>query len=195
MEDMDHQLGTDFSTRQGQPTASTSNLKPPNVSNPIKVLPLVVQRDIEVISSAQKFSEPTEPIRARPCHKISERRRDYRIRPYTRPYRERSRTFSENTDTSTSTHLETRILIEKIIAEVIDPAMDIDTSAMEVSTNNNNTLPGRVGSAGRIIDSKVQVVKKSKSLEDIRRENIDGSQPSHEMEFVSSYIQKLKVQD
>lgn len=39
------------------------------------------------------------------------------------------------------------------------------------------------------------VMKKSRSLEDVRVENIDGSQPSHEMEFVSSRIQKLKVQE
>lgn len=38
-------------------------------------------------------------------------------------------------------------------------------------------------------------LKKSKSLENVRVENIDGSQPSHEMEFVSSRIQKLKVQE
>lgn len=38
-------------------------------------------------------------------------------------------------------------------------------------------------------------LKKCKSLENVRVENIDGSQPSHEMEFVSSRIQKLKVQE
>lgn len=38
-------------------------------------------------------------------------------------------------------------------------------------------------------------LKKCKSLESVRIENIDGSQPSHEMEFVSSRIQKLKVQE
>lgn len=38
-------------------------------------------------------------------------------------------------------------------------------------------------------------LKKCKSLESVRVENIDGSQPSHEMEFVSSRIQKLKVQE
>lgn len=40
-------------------------------------------------------------------------------------------------------------------------------------------------------------MKKSKSLEDVRAEvlNYDGSQLSHEMEFVSSRIQKLKVQE
>lgn len=38
--------------------------------------------------------------------------------------------------------------------------------------------------------------KKSKSMEDVRAEvNVDGSQLSHEMEFVSSRIQKLKVQE
>lgn len=39
-------------------------------------------------------------------------------------------------------------------------------------------------------------LKKCKSLESVRAENIDGSQPSHhEMEFVSSRIQKLNVQE
>lgn len=38
-------------------------------------------------------------------------------------------------------------------------------------------------------------LKKSKSLESVRVENIDGSLTSHEMEFVSSRIQKLKVQE
>ncbi|XP_031630577.1 uncharacterized protein LOC116345401 isoform X2 [Contarinia nasturtii] len=39
-------------------------------------------------------------------------------------------------------------------------------------------------------------LKKCKSLESVRVENIvDGSQPSHEMEFVSTRIQKLKVQE
>lgn len=38
-------------------------------------------------------------------------------------------------------------------------------------------------------------LKKSKSLESVRVENIDGSLPSHEMEFMSSRIQKLKVQE
>lgn len=39
-------------------------------------------------------------------------------------------------------------------------------------------------------------LKKCKSLESVRAENIDGSQPSHhEMEFVSNRIQKLKVQE
>lgn len=38
-------------------------------------------------------------------------------------------------------------------------------------------------------------LKKCKSLESVRVENIDGSQPSHEMEFVSSRIQKLKVHE
>ena len=38
---------------------------------------------------------------------------------------------------------------------------------------------------------------KSKSLEDLVRaiKSIDGSLPSHEMEFMSSRIQKLKVQE
>lgn len=36
-------------------------------------------------------------------------------------------------------------------------------------------------------------LKKCKSLESVRVETIDGSQPSHEMEFVSSRIQKLNL--
>lgn len=40
------------------------------------------------------------------------------------------------------------------------------------------------------------LLKKSRSLEDVRaEEQVDGSQLSHEMEFVSSRIQKLKVQE
>lgn len=42
---------------------------------------------------------------------------------------------------------------------------------------------------------KLNVLKKSRSMEDVRAEAVDGSQMSHEMEFVSSRIQKLKVQE
>lgn len=59
-----------------------------------------------------------------------------------------------------------------------------------------------IGTSATILSSRLankqttlQQWKKSKSFEDVRAENIDGSQPSHEMEFVSSRIQKLKVQE
>lgn len=73
------------------------------------------------------------------------------------------------------------------------------TSAFN-SLHNNATTPGTataLNAPGRITNKQtvLQHWKKSKSLEDVRAENIDGSQPSHEMEFVSSRIQKLKVQE
>lgn len=64
-------------------------------------------------------------------------------------------------------------------------------------TNVGIGMRGGGGSAG-IPHNKVAnsaFLKKSRSLEDVRVENLDGSQPSHEMEFVSSRIQKLKVQE
>lgn len=67
--------------------------------------------------------------------------------------------------------------------------MDISTT----NNNNNDGLPGRFRTPTAVLITKV--LKKSKSLEDIRSENLDGSQPSHEMEFVSSRIQKLKVHE
>lgn len=73
------------------------------------------------------------------------------------------------------------------------------TSAFN-SLHSNATTPGTataLNAPGRITNKQtaLQQWKKSKSLEDVRAENIDGSQPSHEMEFVSSRIQKLKVQE
>lgn len=71
------------------------------------------------------------------------------------------------------------------------------------SLHNNATASGGSATAtilnasGRLTNKQTVLTqwKKSKSLEDVRAENIDGSQPSHEMEFVSSRIQKLKVQE
>lgn len=67
-----------------------------------------------------------------------------------------------------------------------------------------NALGGSVGNAGLLGPRQphratshptLNQWKKSRSLEDVRAENLDGSLPSHEMEFVSSRIQKLKVQE
>lgn len=75
-------------------------------------------------------------------------------------------------------------------ASIVGPSNTI------IQTNNRNALllvDAGTSKTGKQI--QVRELKKSKSLENIRGENIDGSQPSHEMEFVSSRIQKLKVQE
>lgn len=87
--------------------------------------------------------------------------------------------------------------------------MCVDTSVAGTSRSPGILLPqysfgldisavgGDVPRAERRMRLKLMnAMKKSKSLEDVRAEtNVDGSQLSHEMEFVSSRIQKLKVQE
>lgn len=113
------------------------------------------------------------------------------MRPYCIP--ERSRTRSEsNSDRSTSFIAD--------LESVHSPAMmdTIDIAAMEIATAASAThspMLSYLNSFENVLVTKVKILKKSKSLEDIRSENLDGSQPSHEMEFVSSRIQKLKVQE
>lgn len=77
-------------------------------------------------------------------------------------------------------------------------------NSLHNNNNNNATTSSGSGTSATILNAPnrltnkqtvLQQWKKSKSLEDVRAENIDGSQPSHEMEFVSSRIQKLKVQE
>lgn len=75
-------------------------------------------------------------------------------------------------------------------------------SLFDYETNNNAHEAHVVAVRGYSMESRrmrlrmIQAMKKSKSLEDVRAEaNVDGSQLSHEMEFVSSRIQKLKVQE
>lgn len=120
-----------------------------------------------------------------------------RLRPYW--VRQRSRTHSETADSATLAQLEQiRVLAN---TTPIDSPMDfMDTSNSNFNNNNIFSLENRLrdlSTSGNntILLTKVQALKKSKSLEDIRSENLDGSQPSHEMEFVSSRIQKLKVQE
>lgn len=140
-----------------------------------------------------------------------------RMRPYFIP--ERSRTKSENAVEPSSTlpnhsaslysdiHAETLCSGSEQVANVGPSAATsaMDTScdgAFEMIGNTGiiaSTVSGVLAKTGGKINDKPCSLKKSKSLEDIysagRGRNADGSQPSHEMEFVSSRIQKLKVQD
>lgn len=90
-----------------------------------------------------------------------------------------------------------------------------DTNGILAEPNGNNMLQSSlIGACGysedigakAIIGTTVTpsttvhrppIIKKSRSLEDLSKANksFDGSQSAHEMEFVSSRIQKLKFQD
>ncbi|XP_050080906.1 uncharacterized protein LOC126568466 [Anopheles maculipalpis] len=123
-----------------------------------------------------------------------------RMRPYYIPHR--TRTKSESSDpsnlqqsgqesggsvcgsapTSTNSH--------SILMETCEPP----SAMMDVSSNT----AGNSSSSSTTVRHKnpVVVLKKSRSLENVRVDNsLEGSQHSHEMEFVSSRIQKLKVQE
>lgn len=111
-----------------------------------------------------------------------------RMRPYFIP--ERSRTKSENAESSTSTLCqETLTVLESINSSNM---MDIcDTAVAGYDTITDTTTGNH-----KITSKKIKNIKKSKSLEDIRPEKLELSQQqSHEMEFVSNRIQKLKFQD
>uniref|UniRef100_A0A182JQL1 VWFC domain-containing protein n=1 Tax=Anopheles christyi TaxID=43041 RepID=A0A182JQL1_9DIPT len=126
-----------------------------------------------------------------------------RMRPYFIPHR--TRTKSESSDPSNLSLLQDTSAhpgstnhpassnptslgfagISTILMETCEPS----AAMMDVSIN----APG--ASAIRY-KNPIVVLKKSRSLENVRVDNsLDGSQVSHEMEFVSSRIQKLKVQD
>lgn len=112
-----------------------------------------------------------------------------RMRPYYIP--KRSRTKSENSEpallyleqTQTPDIIQSTTNQNSILMETSDPT----TSQMD--TSSHSQLVPKPG--------KGNTLTKSKSLEDLVRavKCVDGSQPSHEMEFVSSRIQKLKVQE
>ncbi|XP_055694312.1 uncharacterized protein LOC129796424 [Lutzomyia longipalpis] len=124
-----------------------------------------------------------------------------RVRPYTVP--ERHRTRSESLDPNSGDYQDTITIVTDTLSssvcmsssgahptptsstmmDTFDPAMQ----TMEIAATTG-------GSSTRRLDS-CRPLKKSKSLEDVRVENLAGSQLSHEMEFVSSRIQKLKVQE
>lgn len=138
-----------------------------------------------------------------------------RMRPYFIP--ERSRTKSENA-VEPSSSLPNRS--DDIDAEPLSVAGEgtthigptAATSAMDTSCDaafemNGNgvmvvpTLRGIFTKNGSKLSDGPRALTKFKSLDDLfsastgRVRKADGSQPSHEMEFVSSRIQKLKVQD
>lgn len=110
-----------------------------------------------------------------------------RMRPYYIP--QRSRTKSENSDPSSMIYLETMRIVEA--AESNRPTTLMETS--DPSTSQMDTS----GNPPTFRSGKCTSLVKSKSLEDLAKtaKTIDGSQPSHEMEFMSSRIQNLKVQE
>lgn len=143
------------------------------------------------------------------------------MRPYFIP--ERSRTKSENSIerdncsniypcTSNNFLASINSNSNTSMMETCEGYVIMDAAANSTSNSSNTSVTGfnglnsfnngPINSAAQIFNANartkcvtVQQLKKSKSLEDIRAENIDGSQPSHEMEFVSSRIQKLKVHE
>lgn len=139
------------------------------------------------------------------------------MRPYFIPA-ERSRTKSENAVEPSVTlpnHLASLysadIDAESAIEQVTNVGPNAATSAMDCDgafeMNGNATIvvptvSGVLPKTGGKLNDEPSVLKKSKSLDDIYsvsarrvRNVVDASQPSHEMEFVSSRIQKLKVHD
>ncbi|XP_058464438.1 uncharacterized protein LOC131438439 [Malaya genurostris] len=111
-----------------------------------------------------------------------------RMRPYFIP--KRSRTKSENSDPSSILYLET--------LQTIDALQGNTSTAFMMETND--TASTQMDTSQQLLSQKSEKCNslvKSKSLENLVRaiKSIDGSQPSHEMEFVSSRIQKLKVQE
>lgn len=144
-------------------------VSPPPPNTPIKLPMQINPRYItKIYSSPRRMPDRVPPMR---------------MRPYYIP--ERSRTKSENADSSTSLYQETRSIVESvnnsIMMDTCDMGMEIFNGESKLTEKNGKNL--------------VLPLKKAKSLENIRVENLDGSTPSHEMEFVSSRIQKLKVQE
>ncbi|XP_059623027.1 uncharacterized protein LOC132266190 [Phlebotomus argentipes] len=114
-----------------------------------------------------------------------------RMRPYTVP--ERHRTRSESLDPNSGEYQDTIAIVADAIANPTATAgsstmMDTDPAAHTMEISAPAGVRARRGEAGFPL-------KKARSLEDVRVENLAGSQLSHEMEFVSSRIQKLKVQE
>lgn len=94
------------------------------------------------------------------------KRNNYRAKPYSIP--ERHRTKSENSDFNFAEYFTPS---ELFVLSIQSELNDID------------------------VCSEKHHIKKSKSLEDLRGENAPLLQNSHEMEFVSSKIKQMKVND
>lgn len=122
-----------------------------------------------------------------------------RVRPYTVP--ERHRTRSESLEPNSGEYQDTIA----IVADTLNCSTTMSTSAnpiantstmMDISDPVMHSMEVAVPPGIRTRRTDVSLpIKKSRSLEDVRVENLAGSQLSHEMEFVSSRIQKLKVQE
>lgn len=142
----------------------------------------------------------------------------FRMRPYFLP--ERSRTKSESLDLASSmpdtNSGDTLLNLYPMFTTGTTNSASYSTMSstlMDTSVAGTSRSPGilmpqytfgfdisTVSAAPRVERrarlKQITGMKKSKSLEDVRTEaNVDGSQLSHEMEFVSSRIQKLKVQE
>lgn len=142
----------------------------------------------------------------------------HRMRPYFIP--ERSRTKSENADNHTNHLFDAADQIPNGMPTLNNNSTMMEVSCCDSNITGDMYNMSSGGGIGTINgDSDVNVLggyaigtpgpssavlststtarkfalsKKSKSLEDVRAENIEGSLTSHEMEFVSSRIQKLK---
>uniref|UniRef100_A0A499FUR7 Uncharacterized protein n=1 Tax=Anopheles farauti TaxID=69004 RepID=A0A499FUR7_9DIPT len=121
-----------------------------------------------------------------------------RMRPYFIPHR--TRTKSESSDpTNLSLSREPSGHAGVNSASVSLTGTAVSSTLMETCEHAGaivDTPMNAAGSSGTRCKNPVVVLKKSRSLENVRVDNsVEGSQHSHEMEFVSSRIQKLKVQE
>lgn len=111
--------------------------------------------------------------------------------------------FTTSTTNSASYSMMSTTLMDTSAASSRSPGLmmphcsfDYDPSTAAVAACEA-TARGYSNEPRRMRLKMINAMKKSKSLEDVRAEgnSVDGSQLSHEMEFVSSRIQKLKVQE
>ncbi|XP_052860757.1 uncharacterized protein LOC128267850 [Anopheles cruzii] len=152
----------------------------------------------EIITNNNHYNRPVQQYPVCNAFQVTRYRRklclytqQMRMQPYYVPHR--TRTKSENSDLPLSAGPETATdagppsLPNSTLMETGEPPT---TSTMDIPMNSAALLS--------VARSRYPVVmlKKYRSLEDVRVDNsLEGSQPSHEMEFVSSRIQQLKVQE
>ncbi|XP_058067151.1 uncharacterized protein LOC131216627 [Anopheles bellator] len=177
----------------------------PNVMRPAKPT-TETETDSEqdaIITNNHHYNRPVQQYPAAVCNafQVSRFRRklciytqQMRMQPYYVPHR--TRTKSENSDlplsaggTDTAPDVGPPSLPNSTLMETGEPP------TMDIPMNSAGVASAALLSVAR---SRFPVVmlKKYRSLEDVRVDNsLEGSQPSHEMEFVSSRIQQLKVQE
>uniref|UniRef100_A0A8W7P0P4 Uncharacterized protein n=1 Tax=Anopheles coluzzii TaxID=1518534 RepID=A0A8W7P0P4_ANOCL len=116
-----------------------------------------------------------------------------RMRPYFIPHR--TRTKSESSDPTNHSGLAGQDSADNHPSASTSHA-GIATTLMETCEHSTPMMDDVSINAVRYSRNPIVLLKKSRSLENVRVDNsLDGSQVSHEMEFVSSRIQKLKVQE